>query len=341
MNTQSIVNTAQGSLADVPGLMVGHHTLSQRLSGCSVVLAPDGAVAGVDVRGAAPGTRETDLLDPANLVQQVHAVLLSGGSAFGLDAASGVMRWLAERGHGFATPHGRVPIVPAAVLFDLPMLRDGDTALACPDAAAGYAACNAASTAPPAAGNVGAGAGACVGKLFGPSLAMKGGIGHAALRVGPWVVAAMVACNAVGDVWDPQAARVLAGARDAQGQLRDTWGAMLAGQTLQVPIPDAGQNTTIGVIGTNALLDKAQCKRLAMSGHDGLARCIRPVHTPYDGDTLFALATGAQTSAPDLLLLNTLAAQAVTLATLDAIWQAQGVQTVHGHWPAARDLLGR
>ena len=329
---------AQGSLVDVPGLKVGHHTLASRLSGCSVVLTgPTGAVAAVDVRGAAPGTRETDLLDASNLVEKVHAIALCGGSAFGLDAASGVMRWLDERGIGFATPHGVVPIVPAAVLFDLSLVRPGDDPRARPDAAAGYAACEAAHSAPPVSGNVGAGAGATVGKLFGPERAMKGGIGHASVRVGPWVVAAMVACNAVGDVIDPANGRILAGARTADGlHCIDTQRALLDGHTLRPPVP--GTNTTIGVIATNARLDKAQAKRLAMSGHDGLARSIRPAHTPYDGDTLFALATGGEPSTPNLLLLSVMAAEATALATLDAISCATGVHTLSAWLPAASDL---
>ena len=329
--------TPRGSLVDVPGLEVGHHTLERRLSGCSVVLARSGAVAAVDVRGAAPGTRETDLLDPSNLVEKVHAIALCGGSAFGLDAASGVMRWLDERGIGFATPHGVVPIVPAAVLFDLPLVRPGDDAQARPDAQAGYAACDAASSAPPRSGNVGAGAGATVGKLFGPQRAMKGGLGHASVRVGPWVVAAMVACNAVGDVTDPVSGQILAGARTADGAHRlDSQHAILSGQTLSPPVP--GTHTTIGVVATNAHLNKAQARRLAMSGHDGLARSIRPVHTPFDGDTLFAMATGTTQHPADLLLLSVMAAEATALATVDAIMSAASVQTVTGLLPAARDL---
>lgn len=233
MSSQNIVNTRlsersnphQGSIADIAGLHIGHFTSSQRLTGCSVVLAPKGAVGAVDVRGAAPGTRETDLLDPTNLVDKVHAVLLSGGSAFGLDAASGVMRWLDERDIGFQTDHGCVPIVPAAVLFDLAVVREGDSPKVRPDAAAGYAACEDAlyqkplsasqmrSMIHPLSGNVGAGAGAVVGKLFGLHRAMKGGVGHALVKVGSWQVAAMVACNAVGDVMDPVTGKVLAGAR--------------------------------------------------------------------------------------------------------------------------------
>ena len=337
MASQTIVNSEYGSIVDVPGLQVGHFTLSERLTGCSVVLAPEGAVGAVDVRGAAPGTRETDLLDPANLVDKVHAVLLSGGSAFGLDAATGVVRWLDENGIGFETGHGRVPIVPAAVLFDLPVVRPGDDPQARPGAEAGYAACQAASTAQPEAGNVGAGAGACVGKLFGLDRCMKGGIGNASVRVGPWVVGALVACNAVGDVVDPASGRVLAGARTADGTgLLDTQRALLAGERGKRPLP--GTNTTIGVVATNATLNKAQAKRLAMSAHDGLARSIRPAHTTLDGDTLFAMATGTEDSPPDLLLLTVMAAQATALATLNAIRQAQSIETTGGPVPAASAL---
>jgi L-aminopeptidase/D-esterase-like protein len=336
MSSKTIVNSSQGSIVDVPGLRVGHFTLAERLTGCSVVLTPDGAVGAVDVRGAAPGTRETDLLDPSNLVDKVHAVLLSGGSAFGLDAATGVVRWLEEQGIGFETGYGRVPIVPAAVLFDLPVVREGDNPTARPNAEAGYAACEAASTAPPAAGNVGAGAGACVGKLFGLDRCMKGGIGNASVRVGPWVVGALVACNAVGDVIDPATGQILAGARTADGQnLLDTQRAFLQGERSNRPLP--GTNTTIGVVATNATLTKAQAKRLAMSAHDGLARSIRPAHTTLDGDTLFALATGTEAGVVDLMLLTVMAAEATALATVDAIRQARGITIQTGDVPAAMD----
>ena len=325
-----------GSIVDVSGLKVGHFTLSERLTGCSVVLAPNAAVGAVDVRGAAPGTRETDLLDPSNLVDKVHAVVLSGGSAFGLDAATGVVRWLEEHHIGFETGYGRVPIVPAAVLFDLAVVRKGDNPQARPGAEAGYAACQAASTATPAAGNVGAGAGACVGKLFGLNRCMKGGIGNASVRVGPWVVGALVACNAVGDVIDPATGQILAGARTADGlNLLDTQRALLAAERGNRPL--SGTNTTIGVVATNAKLTKAQAKRLAMSAHDGLARSIRPAHTTLDGDTLFALATGSEASPPDLMLLTVMAAEATALATVDAIRQARGITTQTGFVPAAMD----
>ena len=339
MTRQTIVDSPTapktGSLVDVPGLQVGHAQMAGRLTGCSVVLAPQGAVCAVDVRGAAPGTRETDLLAPSNLVERVHAVLLCGGSAFGLEAASGVMRWLEEHDIGFQTGFGRVPIVPAAVLFDLPAVRAGDDPKVRPDADCGWRACEAASREAPAAGNVGAGSGASVGKLFGLDRAMKGGIGHASVQVGPWVVAAMIACNAIGDVLDPATGRVLAGARTADGQdLLDTQAALLSGQSVLRPMP--GTNTTIGVVATNATLTKAQAQRLAVSAHDGLARSIRPVHTSLDGDTLFAMASCAVDTPPDLMLLTALAAHATALATVDAVRQAQAIETLHGHWPAAK-----
>jgi len=232
----------EGAITDVAGLSVGHFTDPRRPTGCSVVLAPAGAVAGVDVRGAAPGTRETDLLSPLNTVQQVHAVLLTGGSAFGLDAAGGVVRWLEARGIGLPVGPVRVPIVPAAVLFDLMV---GDPSVR-PDAAGGYAACQAAGSRAPAEGCVGAGAGATVGKVFGPQFAMKGGIGTAAVRVGEVTVGALIACNALGDVVDPDTGHVIAGARTADGlALRDTRQALLRGE--QPASLLAGSNTTIGV----------------------------------------------------------------------------------------------
>ena len=333
MTMQTIVNTSGGSLTDIEGLEVGQHTLSERLTGCSVVLARAGAVAAVDVRGAAPGTRETDLLDPSNLVEQVHAVVLSGGSAFGLDAATGVVRWLDEQGIGFVTPYGRVPIVPAAVLFDLTL---GDPAIR-PDAQAGYAACLNASAQAPAQGNVGAGAGASVGKLFGMQRAMKGGIGSASVRVGGVTVGALVACNALGDVINPDTGELIAGARHDSGQgLCDTRRSLLAGVP---PLPIlAGTNTTIGVIATDAKLNKAQAQRLAQIGHDGLARSINPVHTLSDGDTLFALSTGLASTSPGMTVLCVMAAEAVALATVQAVKAARGLQVGAMWLPGVGDL---
>ncbi len=343
-----------GALTDVAGLAVGHHTDPRRPTGCTVVLCGrHGAVAGVDVRGAAPGTRETDLLEPGNAVERVHAVLLAGGSAFGLDAAAGVMRWLDERGIGVAVGPARVPIVPAAVLFDLWL---GDARVR-PDAAAGHAACAAAGTAPPARGSVGAGAGATVGKLWGIGRAMKGGIGTASLRVRvpaadgtagfDLTVGALVAVNPVGDVRDPATGRLVAGARDAadgralHGSLRalragDVPPALLAGGTAGGL---AGTATTIGVVATDAVLTRTQARRVAQMAHDGLARTIEPVHTLTDGDALFALGTGAAGRTAHVTLVGALAAEAVAEAVLDAVRQAvavagDGVPPL----PAARDL---
>lgn len=311
---------------------MGHFTDTRRPTGCTVIIAREGAVAGVDVRGAAPGTRETDLLHPSNLVDRVHAVLLAGGSAWGLDAASGVMRWLEENKIGFDVGYGLVPIVPAAVLFDLPV---GDARIR-PDANAGYAACVAASALDPANGNVGAGAGATVGKLFGMQHAMRGGIGTASLCVNGITVGAIIACNAVGDVIDPDTGKVLAGARTQDGlSLRNSRNAILAGQTAATLLP--GTNTTIGTIATDAVLTKAQAHRLAQVAHDGLARAINPVHTMLDGDTLFALGTGKSDLPVDMLVLATLAAEVTARATVQAILSAKGLTASGMHWPAASE----
>lgn len=303
-----------GSIASVRGIRVGHHTDRRRATGCTVIIADAGATAGVDVRGAAPGTRETDLLAPCNLVDRVHAIMLAGGSAFGLDAASGAMRYLEERGIGIDVGVAKVPIVPAAVLFDL---DSGDPRIR-PDADAGYQACVAASANPPAEGSVGAGAGATVGKLFGRQRAMKGGLGSAALTVDGLTVGAIVAVNAVGDVTDPATGRVLAGARSADGgSLLDTRAALLAGELPVAPLE--GTATTIGCVATDAVLTKAQAQRIARQAHDGLARTINPVHTSYDGDTLFALGTGAAERPGNLLLLGVLAAEVVAIAVQRAV----------------------
>src|SRR5262245_52352984 len=293
-----------GSITDVADLLVGHNTDARRPTGCTVVLCPQGVACGVDVRGAAPGTRETDLLTPGNLVDRVHAVLLAGGSAFGLDAASGVMRWLDEHGHGSVVGPARVPIVPAAVLFDLWL---GDARIR-PDAQAGFAACAAASDQAPAQGSVGAGAGATVGKVFGIAHAMKGGIGSASLEVHGVRIAALVAVNGVGDVIDPSSARVVAGSRQQDGRTPRRITAALA-RGVMPPNVMPGAATTIGIVATDATLDKAQCARLATMSHDGLARCIDPVHTASDGDTMFALATGGSARTLPLTILGALAAE--------------------------------
>ena len=319
-----------GAITDVAGLRAGHFTEGRRPTGCSVVLCPQGAVCGVDVRGAAPGTRETDLLRPDNLVEQVHALLLTGGSAFGLDAAGGVMRWLDERGHGLQVGPTRVPIVPAAVLFDLWI---GDPRIR-PDAAAGYAACEAASQEPPAQGSVGAGAGASVGKLFGIERGMKGGIGTASLKVGAVTVGALVAVNPSGDVIDPATGRVIAGTRGADGRPRSASRAIAAGELPPRALP--GMATTIGIIATDAQLSKSQCQKLATMAHNGLARSIDPVHTMADGDTLFALATGTSGRTGDMTVLGVLAATVTAHAVLNAVRAATGLSDPP--LPSARDL---
>lgn len=317
------------SIVDVAGLRVGHFTDTRRPTGCTVVLCEGGAVAGVDVRGAAPGTRETELLAPLNTVEQVHAVLLSGGSAFGLDAAGGVMRWLEEHGVGVPVGPARVPIVPAAILFDLWL---GDASIR-PDAAAGYSACLAAGSTAPAEGNVGAGAGATVGKLFGIGRAMKGGIGSASVTVDGLTVGALVAVNALGDVVDPSTGRPIAGARTADGRaLLGSMDALLRGE---LPAPfQPGSATTLGVIATDAVLTKAQAQKIAQMAHDGLARIINPVHTMGDGDTLFALGTGAAGRSANTTLLGALAAEATARAVLRAVRAAQGLAGL----PAAGEL---
>jgi len=322
-----------GSLTDVAGLSVGHAAEPGRPTGCTVVLCPQGAVCGVAVRGGSPGTRETDVLRPENTVSEVHAVLLTGGSAFGLDAASGVMRWLDERGHGLVVGPARVPIVPAAVLFDLWL---GDPRIR-PHAGTGYAACELASTQPPAQGNAGAGLGATVGKFFGLARAMKGGVGTASVRVGDLTVAALVVVNAIGDVLAADGS-VIAGARTSDGLgLAHSLDALLQGRG---PDPvmqgmTAGMATTIGVVATNARLNKAQATQLAGLAHHGLSRAVNPISVA-DGDTLFAMATGTAGHAGDASALGAMAAEAVARAIRNAVKAAQGLSDPV--LPAACDL---
>ncbi len=326
------------AITDVPGIRVGHAHDQEALTGCTVVLCEDGAIGGVDQRGGAPGTRETDLLRPSHLVEQVQAVLLSGGSAFGLDAASGVMRYLEERGVGFDTrvpKVPRVPIVPAAILFDLGIGRSDVR----PDAAMGYQACLNASAEPPAEGNVGAGTGATVGKILGMGQAMKSGIGTTSLEIGGGVVVgAIVAVNAFGDVIDPATGEIVAGARPisvgpvrvgAPGAFADTLQVMktLLGR-IGLGFASQGQ-TVIGVVATNARLTKEEANKMAQMAHDGLARTIRPAHTMLDGDTIFALAIGDQRV--DVSIVGAFAAEAVAQAILRAVRAAQSA----GGLPAA------
>jgi len=328
---QSSSMTDRG-LTAVNGVLVGHVTLTERPTGCTIVLLPPGTVGGVDVRGGAPGTRETDLLDPVNTVDVVHAVVLSGGSAFGLDAASGVVRYLEEQGIGFETAVARVPIVVQAILYDLAV--GGDPAVR-PDAECGYRGAGAATDAPVGEGSVGAGAGATVGKIRGMGRAMRGGVGSASVTLSNGLtVAALVAVNALGDVIDPTTGRVVAGVRaengstlaDARRLLRE------AGQAS----PGPGQNTTIGVVATNARLTKAQVTKMAQMAHDGIARTVYPAHTPWDGDAIFGLATGSFGGEPDVGTIGALAADVVAEAILRAVRAADGLPGI----PAVSDLRG-
>jgi len=323
------------TLTAVDGIKVGHFTLAERPTGCTVILAKDGTAGSVDVRGGAPGTRETDLLNPVNDVQIVNAIVLSGGSAFGLDAATGTVRWLDEHHIGYPVgPAGVVPIVPSAILFDLGF--GGDPSIR-PGADCGYRAADAATSAAVEEGNVGAGAGATVGKTGGPGVSgggpMKSGIGSSAIRLpNGLVVAAIVAVNAVGDIVDPQTGSVIAGVRGPDGKLADARKRLREGWTRDSG--RAGENTTIGVVATNAKLTKVQALKVAQMAHDGYARAISPVHTPADGDTIFSLATGTWDGQPNYGTIGALAAEAMA----DAIVRAAVMAASSHGLPSARDL---
>ena len=305
------------TITDVPGLQVGHYTDPVAVTGCTVVLCPEGAVGGVDVRGAAPGTRETDLLRPLNLVQQAHAVVLSGGSAYGLAAADGVMTYLEERGVGFPVGVGVVPIVASAILFDLAI---GDPTVR-PRPENGYQACAAADSSAPAQGSVGAGTGATVGKALGPERAVKGGLGASSRRVGDHVVGALVAVNALGSIVDPETGSLIAGPRDT-----DNFGFLDTVDILENASAPAEmsalRNTTLAVVATDAPLTKEQANKVAQMAHDGLAMAIRPAHTMYDGDVVFALSTGKGAPTPDVTPIGAAAARALSAAIIKAITEA-------------------
>jgi L-aminopeptidase/D-esterase-like protein len=315
-------------LTDIDGIRVGHAQNMDALTGCTVVIIEKGAVGGVDQRGGAPGTRETDLLRPMHMVDKVNGIVLTGGSAFGLDAASGVMKYLDERGIGFNSGSVRVPIVPAAVLFDLGI---GDSAIR-PDAAMGYQACENASAGVFAQGNVGAGTGATVGKIFGMKQAMKSGIGSASMDIGGGViVSGLVAVNAFGDVVNPATRQIVAGARPMQAgpftiggknQFADTLEVMksFTGRTI-MSFAAAASNTVIGVIATNADLNKEETNKLAQMSHNGLALSIRPAHTMFDGDTIFALATGKHKA--DVNIVGSFAAEVMAQAVINAVTFAE------------------
>jgi L-aminopeptidase/D-esterase-like protein len=315
------------AITDVPGIEVGQAQDEQALTGCTVIICRRGAVGGVDVRGSAPGTRETDLLNPVNLVDKVHAVVLAGGSAFGLDAASGVMKYLAEQKIGFGMGAMRVPIVPAAILFDLGLTKSSRH----PDPEMGYTASATANSGPVAEGNVGAGTGATVGKIFGMAGAMKSGLGTASLEIGGGViVGAIVAVNAFGDVLDPDTGRIIAGARPAKIGPLTLGGSAQFANTLDVMKSIPGRtimgvatksNTVIAVIATNAKFNKAQTTKMAQMAQDGLARAIRPAHTMLDGDTIFGLATGRVTA--DVSIVGAYAAEVLSWSIVRAVRLAQ------------------
>jgi len=321
------MNKRKNAITDVPGIRVGQVEDPVGLTGCTVILCEPAATGGVDQRGGSPGTRETDLLDPINRVDKVNAILLTGGSAFGLDAAAGVMRHLQENKIGFNAGNVRVPIVPAAVLFDLGL---GDPS-AHPDAEMGYLACQAATSEAPSQGNHGAGCGATVGKLFGMGQAMKSGIGTASLDLGGGlIVGAIVAVNAFGDVIDPESNGILAGTRSTSlgplklgtsGYFADTLHSLRTLPGRAVMKLAAGSNTVIGVVANNARFDKAATCKVAQMAQDGLARCIRPAHSMLDGDTIFAVSTGQKKA--DVSTVGAWAAEVLALAILNAVRAAQ------------------
>ena len=319
-------------ITSVPGIRVGHYTDREAATGCTVVLCKTGAVGGVDVRGSAPGTRETDLLRPGNLVSEVHAVLLSGGSAFGLDAASGVVRYLEENGVGLRFGGATVPIVPAAILFDLGVVTDKVR----PGSREGYLACQDASAGPVVEGSVGAGTGATVGKLLGIRRAVKGGIGTAIVDLGDGlVVGAIVAVNAIGSVFDAETGELVAGPRGDHGAtMHSSVELMLSGEYAEAK-RTLTASTTIGVVATNARLDKAQANKLASVAHDGLALAVRPAHLMGDGDTMFALATGTLDQPLDLDRVLAASVVCASRAIVRGVRKAQGI----GGIPSVAELV--
>jgi L-aminopeptidase/D-esterase-like protein len=316
-------------ISNISGIRIGQEQNNNALTGCTVIIAEEGAVGGIDQRGGSPGTRETDLLRPMHMVENIHAVLLTGGSAFGLNAAAGVMKYLEENKIGFNTGVVPVPIVPAAVLFDLAI---GDPSIR-PDLQMGYQACTNASTEPPIQGNFGAGCGATVGKIFGMLSAMKSGIGQAALEISSGVfIGAIVAVNAFGDVIDPSSGDILAGARPVQKGPLQLGGKNKFANTLDVLRTFTGQtimkfassqNTTIGAVITNARLTKEEANKVAQMAQNGLALSINPAHTMMDGDTLFTMATGKKKI--DVNIIGAFAPMVVAQAIINAVTFAQPV----------------
>lgn len=330
------------NITEMPGIRIGHEQNLAAATGCTVIICENGAAGGVDVRGGSPGTRETDLLNPINLVDKLHAVLLSGGSAFGLDAASGVMQYLEEKGVGFDVGFTRVPIVAGAVLFDLGC---GDYRVR-PDKEMGYRACANSERNENLEGNVGAGAGATVGKILGPGHAMKGGLGTCCIRVGSLMVGAIVAVNCLGDVVNPKDSSIIAGAlMNDKKTFLDTEKFMIgqcndeAGHIASQIVPNQIKknlwkgNTTIGTIVTNAIFDKAKCNKVASMAHNGYARSIRPSHTMYDGDTIFTMATGEVEA--DVNVVGLLAARVMEQAVVRGV---KAASSIHGY-PCSSDII--
>ena len=329
----ALTPTGGRGLTEVHGIKVGSHTLQERPTGCTVVIVDgEGVPGGVSQRGGAPGTSETDLLHPLNMVDKVNAIVLSGGSAYGLDARIGVVRYLEEHKVGWRVSTGVVPIVPAAILFDLGVGKRPDVR---PTADCGYRAATAATAGPVAEGNVGAGAGATVGKI-GARRMMKGGLGSAAVSLpNGLVVAALVAANSAGDIVDPETGRVIAGGRTPDGKsLADVRKMLRAGHLGQDPEPRAAENTTLAVVATNARLTKIEANRIALMADDGFARAINPSHTSGDGDTVFAVATGRWQGQASVSVIGALAAEAVAEAIVRAVSKAQSIEGI----PSAREL---
>lgn len=312
------------NITDVPGIKVGNAENMEALTGCTVVLTESGAVCGVDVRGSAPGTRETDLLKPINTVEKVHAVLLSGGSAFGLDAAGGVMQFLEDKGIGQDVGVAKVPIVPGAVLFDLPV-GDGKVR---PDKEMGFKAAEKAAKGKFGLGNAGAGCGATVGKITGFENVMKGGLGSASMTLANGVtVGALVAVNAVGDIRDPETGEILAGPIDKENnQILDSLSYLEKSSNIDVP---AGSNTTIGIVAANVDFTKAEATKVAQVSQNALARTIYPAHTTMDGDTIFTLATGGRKCSVDLIA-NT-ASKMMEKAIIKAIKSAASIRQIQSY----------
>lgn len=311
------------SITDIPGIRMGHAQDDEAGTGVTVILCEEGITAGVDVRGGGPGTRETDCLNPLNFIEQIHAVFLSGGSAYGLDSASGVMQYLEERGKGLPVGVGIVPIVPGAVLFDLPVGRPDIR----PDKTMGYRACLNAREDNRAQGNIGAGTGASVGKTRGAHRVMKGGLGVAGRRIGDLIVGAVVAVNCFGDVIDPGTGKIIAGTLEDDGKTFADSMKVLSGPTAINPL--AGTNTTLGVVASNARLTKSQAAKVAQMGHDGFARAINPIHTMYDGDTIFCLATGEVEA--DITALGAVTAEVVAEAIVNGVKAAVTAYGIPGY----------